>query len=74
MQYEVEQKFPVADMGAVEAGVAALGAGISPPQQETDLYFAHPAAGFRRHGRGLTVAAAGGRRATSPTRGRSSTR
>ncbi len=46
MQYEVEQKFPVADLGAVEAGVAALGAGISPPQQETDLYFAHPARDF----------------------------
>jgi adenylate cyclase class 2 len=46
MQYEVEQKFPVADLGAVEAGLAALGAGISPPQQEADLYFAHPARDF----------------------------
>ena len=46
MQYEVEQKFPVADLAAVEAGLAALGAGISAPREEVDLYFAHPARDF----------------------------
>ncbi len=46
MQYEVEQKFPVADLAAVEAGLAALGAGVSAAREEVDLYFAHPARDF----------------------------
>ncbi len=46
MRYEVEQKFPVAGMGAVEAALAALGADISAPEEEMDLYFAHPQRDF----------------------------
>lgn len=45
-KYEVEQKFPVADMAGLETRLAALGASILPPQAEVDLYFAHPARDF----------------------------
>ena len=46
MDYEVEQKFPVDDLAAVEGRLAALGAEISGPRVETDLYFNHPARDF----------------------------
>jgi adenylate cyclase class 2 len=46
MSYEVEQKFPVADLSAVADRIAALGAALLPPQEEVDLYFAHPAVDF----------------------------
>jgi adenylate cyclase, class 2 len=48
MRYEVEQKFPVAEFAPVEARLAALGATISPPHEEVDLYLAHPARDFSR--------------------------
>lgn len=48
MTYEVEQKFPVPDLATAESRLAALGATISEPQQEVDLYFAHPARDFAR--------------------------
>ncbi len=46
MTYEVEQKFPVADMAAFEAKLAALGATVSEPHSEIDHYYAHPARDF----------------------------
>lgn len=46
MKYEVEQKFPVADMAAVEAKLAALGASVSGRQSQIDHYYAHPARDF----------------------------
>jgi adenylate cyclase class 2 len=46
MQYEVEQKFPVADLGAVAGRLAALGADVAAAEEEVDLYFAHPARDF----------------------------
>jgi adenylate cyclase, class 2 len=46
MRYEVEQKFPVSSLSAVEARLAGMGIEISPPHQEADLYFAHPARDF----------------------------
>ena len=46
MQYEVEQKFPVDDLGAVEARLVAMGVEISGPELEADLYYAHPARDF----------------------------
>ena len=46
MRYEVEQKFPVADMRAIREGLAALGAEVAAPQEEVDLYFAHPVRDF----------------------------
>ena len=46
MKYEVEQKFPVADMAEVEAALAACGAAISETRREVDVYYAHPARDF----------------------------
>ncbi len=46
MEFEVEQKFPVAEMATVELKLIGLGAEISQPRQERDLYFAHPARDF----------------------------
>ena len=46
MKYEVEQKFPVADMAALEARLGAIGATVSEPRPEVDLYWAHPARDF----------------------------
>jgi adenylate cyclase class 2 len=43
---EVEQKFPVADLAEVETRLLALGASISVPRRESDLYFAHPCRDF----------------------------
>jgi adenylate cyclase class 2 len=60
MQYEVEQKFPVADMAAVEAGLRALGAAISAPGEERDLYFAHPQRDFAATDEALRLRQKGG--------------
>ena len=46
MKYEVEQKFPVADLAEVQARLSAIGAEISEPRLEVDLYYAHPARDF----------------------------
>lgn len=43
---EVEQKFPVAELAEVESRLLALGASISAPLRESDLYFAHPCRDF----------------------------
>ena len=55
MKYEVEQKFPVADMVALEAGLASLGAEIGDAQSQVDLYFAHPARDFARTDEALRI-------------------
>jgi len=44
--FEVEQKFPVDDLAAVEEGLRARGAEIGPPVVEVDRYFNHPARDF----------------------------
>ncbi|HEY4758978.1 MAG TPA: class IV adenylate cyclase [Thermoguttaceae bacterium] len=46
MKFEVEQKFPVSDMLALQERLISLGAKITDPQLEVDLYFAHPARDF----------------------------
>ena len=46
MQYEVEQKFPVMDIQALQERLIALGATIGEVQVENDLYYAHPARDF----------------------------
>jgi adenylate cyclase, class 2 len=46
MKYEVEMKFPVADMAAFESRLGDLGTAISPAQAELDVYFAHPSRDF----------------------------
>lgn len=55
MKLEVEQKFPVADMAALEARLAALGATISEPQGEVDIYFAHPTRDFAKTDEALRI-------------------
>jgi adenylate cyclase class 2 len=55
VRYEVEQKFPVADMAALEAKVAALGATLSEPESEIDHYYAHPARDFAASDEALRV-------------------
>lgn len=46
MKYEVEQKFPVADLSETAGKLAEMGAEIGEPQCEVDLYFAHPGRDF----------------------------
>jgi len=43
---EVEQKFPVPDLRAIEAQLAILGARPSAPKIEIDVYYRHPARDF----------------------------
>jgi adenylate cyclase, class 2 len=46
MHYEVEQKFPLENIGEVEAKLTALGAQFDPPVEQIDHYFRHPARDF----------------------------
>ena len=46
MHYEVEQKFPAADLAAVRGKLLALGASFQPSLNQADSYFAHPARDF----------------------------
>jgi adenylate cyclase, class 2 len=44
--YEVEQKYPLADVAAVEAALARLGATWHGPAEQVDRYFNHPCRDF----------------------------
>jgi adenylate cyclase class 2 len=55
MQYEVEQKFPVSDMRALQERLTTLGATIKEARAEIDLYFAHPARDFRKTDEALRI-------------------
>lgn len=46
MQFEVEQKFSVADLAAVAANLRELGASSRDPVVQVDRYFSHPARDF----------------------------
>jgi adenylate cyclase class 2 len=46
VQFEVEQKFRIADPPALAARLAALGVTLSPPVLQVDTYFRHPARDF----------------------------
>lgn len=46
MPLEVEQKFPVSDMAALERQLAALGAAHQETVEQVDCYFAHPGRDF----------------------------
>ena len=46
MNYEVEQKFPVDDLGLIEEQLGELDAAIGEPRIEVDLYFNHPIRDF----------------------------
>lgn len=55
MRYEVEMKFPVPEMAALETSLKACGATISQPQTEVDVYFAHPARDFAQTDEALRI-------------------
>lgn len=55
MSYEVEMKFPVVDMAALESRLAKLGATILAAQSEVDVYFAHPARDFAHTDEALRI-------------------
>ncbi len=55
MNYEVEMKFPVADMAALEARLGQLGATIAGPHTEVDTYFSHPARDYSRTDEALRI-------------------
>ena len=59
MRFEVEQKFPVSDLGQIEERLIALGAAIEPPLVQVDLYFAHPARDFARTDEALRIRSVG---------------
>ncbi|MGD0654489.1 MAG: class IV adenylate cyclase [Thermoguttaceae bacterium] len=55
MHYEVELKYPVADMRALQERLTALGATIEEAHAEVDLYFAHPARDFAKTDEALRI-------------------
>jgi adenylate cyclase class 2 len=46
MQYEVEQKFPIADAADGRERLRGLGAAFDSPIEQADTYFGHPARDF----------------------------
>ena len=59
--FEVEQKFPVPDLAALEARFAGLGASFGPPVEQVDAYFAHPARDFANTDEALRIRRIGNR-------------
>lgn len=55
MQYEVEQKFPVDDLAAVEAEIVALGGRFGTAIDQVDRYFAHPSRDFAQTDEALRI-------------------
>jgi adenylate cyclase class 2 len=55
MHYEVEQKFPVADLCATERRLVELGARLDDAIRQSDGYLAHPARDFRRTDEALRI-------------------
>jgi adenylate cyclase class 2 len=48
MKYEVEQKFHVENLSAIEEALRELGAGIGGPVSQSDRYLSHPGRDFAR--------------------------
>lgn len=61
MSFEVEQKFAVADMSALEQRLAASGARPDQDIVQVDLYFAHPARDFAQTDEALRIRRVGQR-------------
>ena len=59
-KYEVEQKFRVLDLRALEGRLAALGVSVAPAQTEVDQYFAHPSRNFAETDEALRIRRKGG--------------
>jgi adenylate cyclase class 2 len=55
MPYEVELKFHVPDLSSFTQRLAEINDSISAPQQEADLYFAHPSRDFARSDEALRL-------------------
>ena len=55
MKYEVEQKFPVDDMRAVEGRLGELGVEIADERVEVDCYYNHPARDFAETDEALRI-------------------
>jgi adenylate cyclase, class 2 len=55
MNYEVEQKFPLADPAAVEQRLRELAGAFSEPVEQVDRYFAHPARDFAKTDEALRI-------------------
>jgi len=53
--YEVEQKFPVDDLAAIEAKLTALGAESLEPVTQIDTYYAHPVRDFSQTDEALRI-------------------
>jgi len=58
--YEVEQKFPVADLASLEQTLSGLGATVSGTRHEVDRYYAHPARDFATTDEALRIRRVGG--------------
>lgn len=55
MHYEVEQKFPIRDLAAIEAQLVALGARLGAGIDQLDRYFAHPCRDFAQTDEALRI-------------------
>jgi len=55
MTFEVEQKFPVEELSAVEARLCELGAAVGAPRQQVDRYCAHPNRDFAQTDEALRI-------------------
>jgi adenylate cyclase class 2 len=55
MRFEVEQKFPVADLAEIERRLVQLGVTVGPPVEQVDLYFAHPVRDFAQTDEALRI-------------------
>ncbi len=55
MHYEVEQKFPVDDLAAIEARLVALGVRFEAAIEQLDRYFAHPCRDFAQTDEALRI-------------------
>jgi adenylate cyclase, class 2 len=61
MQWEVEQKFPVSDLPATTAKLAAVGATFEDPICQIDRYFNHPSREFAQTDEALRLRQVGDR-------------
>jgi adenylate cyclase class 2 len=61
MTFEVEQKFPVTDVAAIEKQLGESGGESNPPIRQIDRYFAHPSRDFAQTDEALRIRQVGTR-------------
>ncbi len=59
MTYEVEQKFPICDLAAIEVQLTALGASSGEAVEQVDCYYAHPARDYAATDEALRIRSVG---------------